>query len=577
MTRVYKILGGPGCGKTTEILNILGQKFREKLHPNQVLMIGFAKATVKNLREKCMDELKFSEEQADTIKTIHKYCLDHLTNRSVFTKEFKRDFKSKLKIDPSNWRFIDGDFSISEEDCVGWSEVEDKKLGTIFKLIGYARHKLISDTQEIIKFAHDSDNLNFARLKDSEIEWVYESYLKYKKANTLIDFEDMLSRALPDSIVFQSYDTVMVDEAQDLTDLEWAIIDKIAKKSNNLYLVGDDDQGIYGWKGSEVSKFQTWPCDEKDIRFLKKSYRLPTNIHHFVTTEILPEIHTRMGNTYTSSGKGHGSISTLNDLERLKGMIRQNSSIIFCARTWSNCKPFTQFLMREGIQWKQKSKDNRSAGLETSINANDIITIHNWQRLRSGRGIKGKDVIHMYGRLIDGLLVEGKKTYLTKKETCPKEFADKDKLFTYKELKDRYYLLADIDKPWHEVFYFETTRIKAPNNKGALFDDNDHYNEYVRLCWEKDANLDSNILVSTIHGVKGMEREVVIINSDWGPMCYKAFQSGIPAKEDEETRVCYVGATRAKQKLIIYEGQQEKGHTVYRFPLLNIGRKYEFI
>ena len=77
----------------------------------------------------------------------------------------------------------------------------------------------------------------------------------------------------------------MVDEAQDLTDLEWAIIDKIAKKSNNLYLVGDDDQAIYGWKGSEVSKFQTWPCDEKDVRFLKKSYRLPTNIHHFVTTE----------------------------------------------------------------------------------------------------------------------------------------------------------------------------------------------------------------------------------------------------------------------------------------------------
>jgi len=65
---------------------------------------------------------------------------------------------------------------------------------------------------------------------------------------------------------------------------------------------------------------------------------------------------------------------------------------------------------------------------------------------------------------------------------------------------------------------------------------------------EKNANLDSNILVSTIHGVKGMEREVVIINSDWGAMCYKAFQSGIPAKEDEETRVCYVGTTSSKTK-----------------------------
>lgn len=577
MTRVYKILGGPGCGKTTEILNILGQKFREKLHPNQVLMIGFAKATVKNLREKAMDELNFTEEESETIKTIHKYCLDHLINKNVFTKEFKRDFKNKLKVDPSNWRFLDGDMSIEEEDCVGWTEIEDKKLGAIFGLIGLARHNLCLDIDSIIQFAHDSNDYRFARLKDAEIAWAYESLVNYKKANTLIDFEDMLCNALPDSIVFQGYDTVMVDEAQDLTALEWAIIEKIAKKSNNLYLVGDDDQGIYGWKGSRVSKFQTWPCEKEDVRFLKKSYRLPTNIHHFVTTEILPEIQTRMGNTYESSGKGHGSISILNHLDKLKGQITQNSSIIFCARTWSNCKPFVEFLMREGIQWKQKARDTRNAGLETSIGANDIVTIHNWQKLRAGEGIRGKDVIQMYARLIDGLLVEGKKTYLTKKETCPKEFSDKDKKFTYQELKDKYYLLADINKPWHEVFYFQTTRVKGPNNKGALFDDNDHYNEYVRLCWEKDANLDSNILVSTIHGVKGMEREVVIVNSDWGAMCYKAFQSGIPEKEDEETRVCYVGTTRAKQKLIIYTGLVEKGHNIYRLPLLNIERKYEYI
>ena len=74
-----------------------------------------------------------------------------------------------------------------------------------------------------------------------------------------------------------------------------------------------------------------------------------------------------------------------------------------------------------------------------------------------------------------------------------------------------------------------------------------------------------------------MEREVVIVNSDWGAMCYKAFQSGIPEKEDEETRVCYVGTTRAKQKLIIYTGLVEKGHNIYRLPLLNIERKYEYI
>ena len=53
--RTFKVLGGPGCGKTTEILNRLGRKFREGLNPSQVLMIGFAKATVENLRERAIE------------------------------------------------------------------------------------------------------------------------------------------------------------------------------------------------------------------------------------------------------------------------------------------------------------------------------------------------------------------------------------------------------------------------------------------------------------------------------------------------------------------------------------------
>jgi len=94
--RTFKVLGGPGCGKTTEILNRLGRKFREGLAPSQVLMIGFAKATVENLQERAIEELKFTEAQAESIQTIHKYCLDRLPIKNVFTSEYKRDFKNKL-------------------------------------------------------------------------------------------------------------------------------------------------------------------------------------------------------------------------------------------------------------------------------------------------------------------------------------------------------------------------------------------------------------------------------------------------------------------------------------------------
>ena len=83
----YKILGGPGCGKTTEILNIINNYFKGGMLPEQLLMIGFAKATVTNLQERCISELKFSEKEAESIKTIHKYCKDKLPGYDVFSSQ----------------------------------------------------------------------------------------------------------------------------------------------------------------------------------------------------------------------------------------------------------------------------------------------------------------------------------------------------------------------------------------------------------------------------------------------------------------------------------------------------------
>ena len=62
---------------------------------------------------------------------------------------------------------------------------------------------------------------------------------------------------------------VMVDEAQDLTDLEWAVIKKLANNTEELHLVGDDDQAIYGWKGAKVTTFQKWPCKRRRHNYFK--------------------------------------------------------------------------------------------------------------------------------------------------------------------------------------------------------------------------------------------------------------------------------------------------------------------
>ena len=86
--RRYKILGGPGCGKTTEILKMLKRNFEAGMHFDQVLMIGFAKATVENLQDRAIYDktlsLFLTEKQAESIKTIHKFCKDHLNQFAFY-------------------------------------------------------------------------------------------------------------------------------------------------------------------------------------------------------------------------------------------------------------------------------------------------------------------------------------------------------------------------------------------------------------------------------------------------------------------------------------------------------------
>ena len=75
---------------------------------------------------------------------------------------------------------------------------------------------------------------------------------------------------------------MLVDEAQDLSKLEWQVISKIARNTEELVLVGDDDQSIYGWKGSDARIFQKWPCKKECVRSLPKTYRLPPAIYKVV-------------------------------------------------------------------------------------------------------------------------------------------------------------------------------------------------------------------------------------------------------------------------------------------------------
>jgi len=574
----YKILGGPGCGKTTEILKMLKRNFEAGLHFDQALMIGFAKATVENLKDRAQNDKKlslfFTEKQADSIKTIHKFCKDHLHGYEIFNETAKSLFKKQIKTEPDNWpKLSDTNYDGTDPVAAGWIEEHDLKFGAIMNLIGFSKHSLGFEKavkvgknykikkdplQRIYHFYDEDPSYQSARFKRPEISYVYHNFKNFKDHYNMIDFDDMLEKSLAKNIEFKSYKLVLVDEAQDLSKLEWQIISKIARNTEELVLVGDDDQSIYDWKGSDTRIFQKWPCKEICKRSLPKTHRLPPAVYN-VVMNIQSQIQKRLGTKFNCDPNKEGSFRFIDTLKELNGSINSKTDMIMCARTNHLALTFKRYLIDRGIIFKHKSFGSDKGTVFESFfdEQKRKILIQAWDTLKNGGQIKARLYIDMVRKSQPGMVQYGKKGALENGDRQPPELQDPDLYLNLENLQKKYYFKAHKDLDWYEVLKF--------NTKSSLFTDDEHFNLYLRDCWEQDPTLETNIKIAAIHSIKGMEADIVVLDSNWGPNSIKSYNSGDRRKEDEETRVAYVGTSRAKKHLIIYEHSMKVKN---RFPLL---------
>ena len=116
------------------------------------------------------------------------------------------------------------------------------------------------------------------------------------------------------------------------------------------------------------------------------------------------------------------------------------------------------------------------------------------------------------------------------------------------------------DQLKNSIINIKTFQIDLPKDDEPDFD----FNNYLKMCYENEPTLNkSNIIVSSIHGVKGMERKKVILSNDWGYSFFN-YHSGIVKREEEELRCCYVAVTRAQEELYILDN----GPVKTKFPYL---------
>ena len=139
-----------------------------------------------------------------------------------------------------------------------------------FNIINAARIKNVTIEEEYNTdmYSEDIDKHLLQILKD-EVD-------NYKEAYGLVDFTDMIEKFNVAELC-PKYDVIFVDEAQDLSPIQWKMYDILKKNSKHVILAGDDDQAIYGWAGADVQRFQDEPA--KNI-VLPQSYRVPMRVQH---------------------------------------------------------------------------------------------------------------------------------------------------------------------------------------------------------------------------------------------------------------------------------------------------------
>lgn len=103
-------------------------------------------------------------------------------------------------------------------------------------------------------------------------EYVERFYRKYKEKKQLFDFTDLLERLVENPERVPELETVIIDEAQDLSRLQWDVVKILASKSKTTYVAGDDDQAIYVFAGAEVNEFLDL---SGQVKVLNQSYRIP--------------------------------------------------------------------------------------------------------------------------------------------------------------------------------------------------------------------------------------------------------------------------------------------------------------
>lgn len=484
----HLVLGGPGAGKTERLLRVVEEALGRGVRPGRVAFVAFTNTAADEARDRAARKLGLAPKALPYFRTIHSLCY-----RALGLRRYNVIDRGDLRglADQTDERLtgaIAGDWS--------GGEVGDRMLG----LDHYAR----AVRQPLRAAWGEHGGWDWHRqLRFSE------AYGALKRETGKLDFTDMLGRYVAEGAP-ALVELAVVDEGQDLTPLQWAVVERAFAGAQELWVGGDDDQAIHRWAGADVARFLALGA-RAETEVLPVSHRLPRAVF-----DIGERIVGRISRRYA---KQRGATGRVGNVAWYRGIGEVNlgpGTWLLLARTTYQLDALVQLARWTGVPYMVQGRP--------AVNRQDIQIIQGYEALRAGRAIPGGLAELVASAMLVAAPGVGD--------------SENDREWTAVELG------LDCRAIWHDALV------------GMDLDDR----EFYLACRRRGESLTAapRVRISTVHGAKGRQADHVLLLTDLTPLTHAGFLK----EPDDEHRVFYVGATRALESLHLVAPQ-----TAYEYPI----------
>jgi len=459
--KAFAVYGPPGCGKTTEMLRRVEQA-KGKYKTSEICFLSFTKAGAAEALK------RLGITKSDKISTIHSmaYRLCGIVKESVVDPPKLKKFS-----DRTGFRFKGQSNDTSEQ-----MELGDMYMSILAKATN--KRSVLKD-----EYYHS----------ERPGDWAGFEFFCRAYRDGYIDFDDMLRKYL---ILPSPHGAriIFVDEAQDLSALQWAVIEKMIEigSVDEVHIAGDDDQAIYEWSGASahgMEEFERRHAAERTI--LNQSWRVPISVHE-IAVRLANTIENRVPKVYLPRSE-RGVVRRISRFDP-KSVVHGEDILILC-RNYVSRKSIEDELIRHRIPYRNEG------GYPSLFSTRVADAIRIFNRLKAGGDVSQPEI-------------------------------------------DKMIFVAN-DRTKAEL----STRNLGPMLERGVTRSFVIPNFQVDFYREADLDAEPTIRLSTIHSAKGREADRVILHTG---LTLKTIRD-MDVNGDAEARVWYVGVTRARQTLEILE------------------------